>query len=86
MEFALSFGAMSDPIADQLARQGIQPPPGRSVEWDRWNAAVVRLAVNGLVTQAERERAHQRIVKSIAREIRQHQKAAARLANHRERA
>lgn len=84
-EFALCLGAMSDPIADQLARQGVSFPPARSIEWDRWSAAASRLAIHGIITQAERDRASRRIVKVIAREIRQHYAASKRLANHRER-
>jgi hypothetical protein len=84
MDFTLSLGAMSEPVADQLARQGIGVPPARSVEWDRWVAAAARLAVHGIITATERERAHRRIMKAISRDLRQHHADSKRLANHRE--
>lgn len=80
----LSFGAMAEPVADQLARQGISYPPGCSGEWDRWIAATARLAVHGIITTAERNRAERRIMKAIIRDIRDYQTRSARLVNHRE--
>lgn len=67
-EFGLSFGALADPISRQLSAQGIQPPSA-SYHFQRDADAITRLAVRGILSDAEKRRAHQRLMKRITQAI-----------------
>jgi hypothetical protein len=62
---SLEFGALAEPPTQQLERQGFSLPNGAFLDMDA--AAIARLYVRGLMTEAETTKAWKRLRSSIAR-------------------
>lgn len=67
MNIKLVFGAMADPVADQLDAQGLWLNVADEDRMQHYADAIVRLSLAGIITQAEMDRARKRLAKEILR-------------------
>lgn len=69
-EIGLSFGALSDPLAQQLADQGVRVPPLDKMEHFQRDAdALVRVSIRGLIPDAQVRAARKKLMKRITAAI-----------------
>lgn len=62
-------GALVPSISEQLAEQGLRLPHDDAKNYQGWADALVRLSIAGLVTERERSKVGQRIVKALAKRV-----------------
>ena len=67
MNLHIVFGAMAPDIGQQLAYQGLTAKPRAIDQWQKDADAITRLAVRGMLSDAERERVRRRLLKTILR-------------------
>ena len=65
MKLGLTFGAMVPPLREQLA--GVKA--GKVAHWQRDADAITRLAVRGLLPDAQVRKCRQKLMNQIAKEI-----------------
>lgn len=65
----LVFGALAPHLDEQLRGQGIAISPGWIGKYQGHADAIVRLAVAGLITDSEKRRARQRLMKKIVKSL-----------------
>lgn len=68
MSAFIHFGAMADPMSEQLARYGLDPANVAMIQ--RAHDSIVYLRIHGVLTDAECQRAEKRVVKWIDDEYR----------------
>ena len=66
MRVSIEFGALAPPLAEQL---GIEADRLEHLQWSC--DAVTRLAINGLLTEAEKDKVRMRLIKRIAKLVRE---------------
>lgn len=69
--FSLAMGALSDPIEEQLQRQGLTLGSADYAQRvERRATEISNLRIHGLLTEAESDRARKRLIKEIRPSIR----------------
>ena len=63
-KFSLQFGALAPKIAAQLKAQGVYLRP--RAKWQEEADAITQLAIAGLLSDSEKTRARQRLIRTIA--------------------
>ena len=64
IRFSLAMGALCDPIEEQLQRQGLTLGD-YAQRVGRWAAEISDLRIHGLLTEAESDRARNRLMKEL---------------------
>ena len=64
---ALSFGVLSKPLAEQLAAQGHAIPKKNGKILQRFADAISLLSVHGMLSDAEKDRVRNRLLKRIVK-------------------
>lgn len=65
----IRFGVAAGTIAEQLAAQGFSPSAEQTGHWQKDSDAITRLFLRQRLTTKEADRARQRLVDAIAREL-----------------
>ena len=65
----IAFGALADPIRRQLRAQGITVTAAKAAGIQADANAITRLSIRGLLADAEKQRARQRLMKALVRQI-----------------
>lgn len=68
-DFGISFGALSPKLWDQLKEQGLRIPAYVARSLQKRMDACVDLKVTGFLSDSEATKVHQRLIKTIRREI-----------------
>jgi hypothetical protein len=79
----LVFGALAEPILDQLREQGVRASILSSVDalnFQKDADAITRLAVRGILPEAEKRAAHRRLLRRIIVEIEEAARASAKVS------
>ena len=63
--YEIMFGALADPISEELRRQGLRASKVNIAYWQRDAKAISRLSIRGLLTDDERGRARKRLLQRI---------------------
>jgi hypothetical protein len=69
---SIHFGALCQPIKRQLRDAKLRCKPDLAAAWQDDADAVTRLAVRGLLSDAEKQRARRRLIKVIAANVESH--------------
>ena len=67
MQVRLSLGALAEPIAEQLADQGVEIAPDDAAHAEKWKEAYNLLSCNSLMTDGESRKVGQRIFNRIVK-------------------
>lgn len=69
----LVFGALAPPLAEQLTAAGVPSENVPDMEHHQKDAdAIARLSIRGLMSDAEKDRARNRLLKAIIRDLEDH--------------
>jgi hypothetical protein len=63
---SLHFGALCEPIAEQLLKQGFSLTEADATRFQKMADCVVRLHLNGLIPDSVRDNAHKKLMKQIS--------------------
>ena len=69
MRVSIAFGAMADPLKDQLRQQGLHMNAGKCGHFQRDMDAINRLLIRGMASDSEGTKIRRRLLKSILEEI-----------------
>ncbi len=65
----IQMGALSPSITTQLAEQGVDIDPSKPESWDRQADAITRLMFADILTPSQVQKARQRLMKNISKEL-----------------
>lgn len=68
-QVAIRFGGLAGSIREQLAEQGYQPPLKVTDRFQTLADSIVRLQINGLLTETEVHKARTRLIARMTREL-----------------
>lgn len=70
MELRLHYGALADPLIDQLYKQGLRfKQADYSKRYQAYSDAIVKLHLGGVLTDGEVDKARQRLHKLITQNV-----------------
>ena len=69
MQIGISFGAMADPLRDQLKAQGLRMPEEKMNHLQSDIDALVRLSIRGLLCDSDANRTRRKLLKRIIEEL-----------------
>jgi len=64
---SIEFGALCDPITEQLKKQGIAVPEKDAERFQKLADAITYLHLNRIITGSVRDNAHQKLMKEIVK-------------------
>lgn len=67
----LSFGALSDPIVEQLANQNLVLDSRSAAKYQDAANSITRLRIMGYMTDSATRSVHQKLMKDIAKNVRE---------------
>lgn len=71
MTLSIEFGALSEPIAEQLKKQGISIPQERSDILEKIAYSLVFLHLHGIITDSARDNSCRKLIKKIVASIKE---------------
>jgi len=69
MKVSLHFGAMSEPIQQQLIDQGFRPPISDVKRWQKLADSIVMLTVHSYIGERETQRLRKKLLRQVVSEL-----------------